>query len=189
LTKFHITRTITGFFGISRVIGLICLSLAGSVHALGLEALRPPNISFWTVWKQNELLGCGALKELDPQHGEVKSTPAAAAHMRRGIAKQVLHHNILVAPQRGYRPFSLEMSLPAAFKPARNLSVDFGFQFSTSFADDIADLPSVFMTCPPPVPEYWKVAQRSVFLLETRAELPRSGVINALKRSQLLTNV
>ncbi len=62
----------------------------GSVHALYLGALRSPNITFWTAWEGNQLLGCGALKELDSTSGEVKSMRTAKAHRRRGIASKVL---------------------------------------------------------------------------------------------------
>ncbi|WP_020375136.1 GNAT family N-acetyltransferase [Sulfobacillus thermosulfidooxidans] len=137
-----------------RVIGLIrahlqCmsdLSPPESIHALDWEALRQPNISFWTVWEDNELLGCGALKELDHQHGEVKSMHTAAAHRRRGIATHILKHIILVARQRGYRHLSLETGSQAAFEPARNLYIRLGFRFCSPFGDYVDDPHSVFMT-------------------------------------------
>ncbi len=62
------------------------------VHALDLEALRAPEITFWTVWDGAVLLGCGALKELDPAHGEIKSMRTAFAHRRRGVAAALLEH-------------------------------------------------------------------------------------------------
>src|ERR687891_419998 len=63
-----------------------------SVHALDLEGLRQPGITFWTVWEGGELLGCGALKELDSTHGEIKSMRTSPAHLRKGVAKQLLTH-------------------------------------------------------------------------------------------------
>src|SRR5438046_5746143 len=57
-----------------------------SVHALPIEGLRSPDITFWRLWEDGELLGCGALKELDPQHGEIKSMRTASAHLRKGVA-------------------------------------------------------------------------------------------------------
>src|SRR5512138_3108540 len=63
-----------------------------SIHALDLEALRKPEITFWTVWEAGELLGCGALKELDPWHGEIKSMRTSARHLRKGVARAMLIH-------------------------------------------------------------------------------------------------
>src|SRR5438046_6332254 len=79
-----------------------------SVHALPIEGLRSPDITFWSVWENGELLGCGALKELDPQHGEIKSMRTASAHLRKGVARAVAHHIIAEAKRRGYRRLSLE---------------------------------------------------------------------------------
>src|SRR5438046_7154185 len=79
-----------------------------SVHALPIEGLRSPDITFWSVWEDGELLGCGALKALDPQHGEIKSMRTASAHLRKGVAPHVVHHIIAEAKRRGYRRLSLE---------------------------------------------------------------------------------
>ena len=72
-----------------------------SVHALPIEGLRSPDITFWSVWENDELLGCGALKELDPQHGEIKSMRTASAHVRKGVALAVVRHIIAEAKRRG----------------------------------------------------------------------------------------
>src|SRR6266513_1597424 len=74
-----------------------------SVHALPIEGLRSPDITFWSVWENDELLGCGALKELDPQHGEIKSMRTASAHLRKGVARAVVRQIIAEAKRRGYR--------------------------------------------------------------------------------------
>ena len=66
------------------------LSPAESVHALDLTKLRQPDITFWCAWREAELLGCGALKELTPDHGEIKSMRTATAHLRRGVAARIL---------------------------------------------------------------------------------------------------
>src|SRR4029078_9144522 len=63
-----------------------------SVHAFDIEALRRPEITFWSVWEGDELLGCGALKELDPQHAEIKSMRTSARHLRKGVAKYLLNY-------------------------------------------------------------------------------------------------
>src|SRR5215210_2100696 len=63
-----------------------------SIHALDIEALRRPEITFWTVWENGELLGCGALKELDSRHAEIKSMRTSSSHLRKGVAKNLLNH-------------------------------------------------------------------------------------------------
>jgi putative acetyltransferase len=78
-----------------------------SVHTLPIEGLRSPDITFWSVWENAELLGCGALKELDPTQGEIKSMRTASAHLRKGVARAVVHHIIAEAKRRGYRRLSL----------------------------------------------------------------------------------
>lgn len=117
-----------------------------SVHALDLDALRRPEISFWTVWSGPELMGCGALKELDPRHGEIKSMRTAGAHRRKGVAQAVLQHILDVAAARGYRRLSLETGAQDAFEPARRLYARFGFSFCPPFGSYAEDPNSVFMT-------------------------------------------
>lgn len=117
-----------------------------SMHALGLEALRKPEITFWSAWEGYELVGCGALKELSNKHGEVKSMRTSSLHLRKGVAKQVLQHIIDEAKRRGYRRLSLETGSQAAFEAARKLYSNFGFQFCDPFSDYIEDPNSVFMT-------------------------------------------
>ena len=117
-----------------------------SVHALGVEALRRPEITFWTVWENGELLGCGALKELDSRHAEIKSMRTASSHLRRGVAKNLLHHIIEEAQRRGYSRLSLETGSMEAFEPARKLYANFGFTYCGPFADYVEDPYSVFMT-------------------------------------------
>jgi putative acetyltransferase len=117
-----------------------------SVHALPIEGLRSPDITFWSVWENGELLGCGALKELDPQHGEIKSMRTASAHLRKGVARAVVHHIIAQAKRRGYRRLSLETGSQAAFEPARQLYAACGFTYCEPFGDYVNDPNSVFMT-------------------------------------------
>ncbi len=117
-----------------------------SVHALPIEGLCSPDITFWSVRENGELLGCGALKELDPQHGEIKSMRTASAHLRKGVARAIVHHIIAEAKQRGYRRLSLETGSMAAFEPARQLYAACGFNFCEPFGDYVDDPNSVFMT-------------------------------------------
>jgi putative acetyltransferase len=117
-----------------------------STHALPLERLREPEITFWTAWEDGELLGCGALKELDAQHGEIKSMRTSSRHLRKGVAKALLDYIIGEAGRRGYRRLSLETGSMEAFEPARQLYARAGFAFCEPFADYIEDSNSVFMT-------------------------------------------
>ena len=117
-----------------------------SVHALDLEALRQPEITFWTVWEDGELLGCGALKELDPRHAEIKSMKTSARHLRKGVATNLLKHILEEAKRRGYSRLSLETGSMEAFAPARQLYAKFGFKYCGAFADYVVDPYSVFMT-------------------------------------------
>ena len=117
-----------------------------SVHALPIEGLRSSDITFWSVWENGELLGCGALKELDPQHGEIKSMRTASAHVRKGVARAVVRHIIAEAKRRGYRRLSLETGSMAAFEPARQLYAVCGFSYCEPFGDYANDPNSVFMT-------------------------------------------
>src|SRR5438094_9401934 len=117
-----------------------------SVHALSLEELRKPDITFWSVWEGSELLGCGALKQLDPQHGEIKSMRTASMHRRKGVAARLLEHILDEAKRRNYKRISLETGSMNAFKPARSLYARFGFKMCGPFADYVEDLNSVFMT-------------------------------------------
>lgn len=122
------------------------LSPPDSIHALGLEALRKRDVTFWSAWSKDELLGCGALKELDRQHGEVKSMRTSSSHLRKGVAKRVLSHIIEESRRRDYRRLSLETGSQSAFEPARRLYSSFGFKYCGPFSDYVADPNSVFMT-------------------------------------------
>jgi putative acetyltransferase len=125
---------------------MLSLSPPESVHALDIEALRQPEITFWTVWESGELLGCGALKELDSQHAEIKSMRTVSSHLRKGIAKTLLNHIIAEAKRRSYTRLSLETGSMASFEPAHKLYTSFGFTDCQPFADYIEDPYSIFMT-------------------------------------------
>ena len=117
-----------------------------SMHALDLDELRQPGITFWTFWIGEELAGCGALKELDGEHGEVKSMRTVRTHLRGGIASMLLDHIIAEARRRGYRRLSLETGAMPYFEPARALYRKFGFTASPPFGDYGNDPNTVFMT-------------------------------------------
>lgn len=117
-----------------------------SVHALDLEELRGPGITFWSAWEGGLLLGCGALTELDPRHGEVKSMRTPNALRRRGAGRALLAHLVAVARARGYERVSLETGAAAAFQPAHRLYESFGFTRCGPFGDYRDDPNSLFMT-------------------------------------------
>ena len=117
-----------------------------SVHALDLAKLRAPDITFWTAWDGTLLLGCGALKQLTPTHGEVKSMRTPTALRRRGAGRALLAHIVAEARSRGYRRLSLETGSMQAFEPAHSLYESFGFTDCGPFADYKPDPNSVFMS-------------------------------------------
>jgi putative acetyltransferase len=117
-----------------------------SVHALDLDALRAPEISFWTAWEGSVLVGCGALEELSTTHGELKSMRTASSHLRRGVAAGLVEHLLGFARERGYRRVSLETGSMEAFAPAHALYASFGFEPCGPFANYIDDPYSTFMT-------------------------------------------
>lgn len=117
-----------------------------SKHALDLEGLRRPEITFWTVWEGDKLAGCGALKELSVHHGEVKSMRTASGFRRRGVAVKLLHHMLDEAQRRNYKRLSLETGSMDYFEPARRLYASFGFESCAPFANYKKDPNSVFMT-------------------------------------------
>jgi len=117
-----------------------------SIHALDLAGLQRPEMTFWSVWQDGGLLGCGALKELDARHGEIKSMRTAAAHLRKGVARRLMVHLIDEARRRSYERLSLETGSMEAFAAARNLYASFGFQECEPFGEYVLDPYSVFMT-------------------------------------------
>ena len=117
-----------------------------SVHSLGVEALRSPDVTLWTVSDGPLVVGCGALKELDRRHGEVKSMHTAASHRGQGVGARIVAHIIAEARRRSYDRLSLETGSMAAFEPARALYARFGFRVCTPFADYRDDPHSLFMT-------------------------------------------
>lgn len=117
-----------------------------SVHALDLPGLRKADITFWTVWDGIALAGCGALKELDHGHGEIKSMRTSKTYRRRGVAADLLTFILNTARERGYQRLSLETGSFDFFLPARTLYARYGFRECGPFANYIEDPNSVFMT-------------------------------------------
>lgn len=117
-----------------------------SVHALDLDRLRVPEITFWTVWAGSALAGCGAIKELAHDHGEIKSMRTAPEFRNRGVASLMLNHIIQEAKKRQYTRLSLETGSMAFFEPARRLYQKYGFAPCGPFSSYQEDPNSVFMT-------------------------------------------
>lgn len=103
--------------------------------ALGVEALRAPGITLWSLWEGEALLGCAALKALGPGEGEVKSMRTAPDHLRRGVAARLLDHLIGVAQLRGWRRLNLETGTDSSFDAAYALYRRFGFTDCGPYAD------------------------------------------------------
>lgn len=118
------------------------------VHALDVDGLLDPALTFFSARVDGVLLGVGALKELDAEHGEVKSMHTAAAARGKGIGRSMLTHLVAVARQRGYRRLSLETSPAEAFGPARAMYASAGFAPCEPFADYAPSPSSTFFTLP-----------------------------------------
>lgn len=116
-----------------------------SVHALDLEKLRQPEITFWSVWDGEQLAGCGAIKELDATHAEIKSMRTANAYRGKGVAVKIMEHIFNVAAERNYQRLSLETGTQDFFIPARKLYERFGFEYCGPFGDYTEDPYSTFM--------------------------------------------
>lgn len=117
-----------------------------SVHALDLDGLRSSDVTFWSVWDDEELVACGALKRIGPGHGEIKSMRTAPARRGHGIGSRVLRHILDEAAARGYERLSLETGAMDEFQPARALYERYGFERCPPFGDYRNDPNSVFMT-------------------------------------------
>jgi putative acetyltransferase len=126
--------------------GMHEITPAESVHALDLRALRRPEITLWSAWEGAELLGCGALKEIEPGHGEVKSMRTRKPHLRKGVGAAILETILAEARRRRYRRVSLETGSMEEFLPARSLYQRFGFRSCGPFVGYTEDPNSAYFT-------------------------------------------
>lgn len=117
-----------------------------SVHALDLDKLRQPEITFWTLWLDNQLAGCVAVKVLGDSHGEIKSMRTANIFRGKGIGNLLMQHLLTEAGQKGLTRLSLETGSMEFFEPARKLYEKFGFSYCPPFGNYQDDPNSVFMT-------------------------------------------
>jgi len=118
----------------------------GSVHALDPKSLRAPEITFFSGWNGDELLGCVAIKELTSTHVELKSMRTSSAARKQGIASRLLNHVLSIAIERGYATISLETGSQDYFQPARKLYEKHGFNYCAPFGEYKSDPNSKFMT-------------------------------------------
>jgi putative acetyltransferase len=147
-------RIIQGDFSDPRVVDLLHIHLTsaraatapGSAHALDLTGLQSPDISFWTIWDDESLLGAGALKRLSADHGEVKSMYTVQSMRRSGAGSAMLRHIIATARASGMSRLSLETGSWDYFLPAQALYRSHGFVECPPFADYVLDPNSVFMS-------------------------------------------
>ena len=115
-------------------IELRSVSPEGSTHVLDISGLKVPSIRFWSLWDKNELLGCGALKFLDKEHGEFKSIRVSDKHRGKGVGEKIISHLIDQAKQIGIKKLSIETGAGDFFSPARKLFIKFGFKNCKPFA-------------------------------------------------------
>ncbi|RHW19415.1 GNAT family N-acetyltransferase [Sphingomonas gilva] len=125
---------------------MLANSPPGSCHFLDLSGLGAADVTFWSAWTGDALLGCGALKQLDAGHGEIKSMRTAPEHLRKGVAARLLERMMETARARGYRRLSLETGSGEAFDAAHRLYRLFGFTECPPFADYRPDPFSRFMS-------------------------------------------
>ncbi len=117
-----------------------------SVHALDIDRLKDPAVTFWSAWVGDALAGCGALKRLDAERGEIKSMRVADGFLGKGVGRAVLEHILAEAQKRGFTSLWLETGSTDAFRPAIGLYSSAGFRRCGPFGDYVDDPFSVFMT-------------------------------------------
>ena len=127
-------------------IELRSVSPAGSTHVLDIDGLKDPSIKFWSLWENNKLIGCGALKFLEINHGEFKSIRVADEFKKKGIGERIIKHLIDEAKKLEISKLSIETGAGEFFAPARKLFNKFGFKKSEPFAHYKVDPNSCYFT-------------------------------------------
>ena len=127
-------------------IELRSVSPAGSTHVLDIDGLKDPGIKFWSLWENNKLVGCGALKFLEKSHGEFKSIRVADEFKKKGIGERIINHLIEEAKKLKISKLSIETGAGDFFLPARNLFSKFGFKSCPPFAHYKDDPNSCYYT-------------------------------------------
>ena len=127
-------------------IELRSVSPEGSTHVLDIEGLKDPSIKFWSLWEKEELIGCGALKFLDKNHGEFKSIRIAEKFRRKKMSKLIIKHLINESKNLKINKLSIETGAGEFFAPARKLFINFGFKPCKPFAHYKEDPNSCYFT-------------------------------------------
>ena len=127
-------------------IELRSVSPAGSTHVLDIDGLKDPSIKFWSLWEDNKLIGCGALKFLEKEHGEFKSIRVANEFRKNGIGERIMNHLIEEAKKLKITKLSIETGAGEFFLPARKLFSKFGFKKCPPFAHYKEDPNSCYYT-------------------------------------------
>ena len=126
-------------------IELRSVSPEGSTHVLDIPGLKVPSIKFWSLWENDELIGCGALKFLDDSHGEFKSIRIADKFRKNGLGIKIIDHLINEAKKLNIKKISIETGSGDFFKPARRLFKRCGFEKCDPFAHYKEDINSVYL--------------------------------------------
>lgn len=125
--------------------GMRASSPACHVNALAMEGLKRPEVTFWSVWEGESLCGCGALRELSPTSGEIKSMRTLPRYLRQGVGQAMLDEILRTAMARGYEHLYLETGTGVAFEAAHALYCKNGFTWCGPFGDYVATDFNVFM--------------------------------------------
>ena len=127
-------------------IELRSVSPAGSTHVLDIDGLKDSSIKFWSLWENEKLMGCGALKFLNQNHGEFKSIRVANQYRGKGYGQKIIAHLIKEAKELKIKKISIETGSGEFFKPARSLFKNFGFKKCEPFGHYKTDPNSCYMT-------------------------------------------
>ena len=131
---------------INHFIELRAASPEGSAHVLDIPGLKVPSIKFWSLWEDDRLMGCGALKFLEEDHGEFKSIRIHDNFRKKGNGVNVVNHLITEAKKLNVKKLSIETGAGIFFKPARKLFEQCGFEPCKPFAHYKEDINSVYLT-------------------------------------------
>ena len=131
---------------IKHFIELRSVSPAGSTHVLDIDGLKDPSIKFWSLWENNKLIGCGALKFLEKDHGEFKSIRVTDEFRKKGVGERIINHLIEEAKKLEISKLSIETGAGEFFLPARKLFSKFGFKTCPPFAHYKNDPNSCYFT-------------------------------------------
>ena len=118
----------------------------GSAHVLNIQGLKVPSIKFWSLWENDQLMGCGALKFLDKEHGEFKSIRIHDKFRQKGNGIKVVEHLIAEAKKLNIKRLSIETGAGNFFEPARKLFKKCLFEPCEPFAHYKEDINSIYLT-------------------------------------------